>query len=122
MALAEIPAPPRMAEMASAAAQFLRGLAHDGRLLALCALMEEGEASAGRLVEVCGLSQSALSQHLAILRAQGFVRTRREGTSIIYAIADPKVAAVIGTLHGLFCGPDVENVTRSNPKKKRMPK
>ena len=99
---------PAMAEKAAAAATFRRGLAHDGRLLALCALMEAGEAPAGRLVEVTKLSQSALSQHLAILREQGFVRTRREGTSIIYSIADPKVAALIATLHSLFCGPDSE--------------
>jgi ArsR family transcriptional regulator, virulence genes transcriptional regulator len=108
MALAETSALPAMAEKAAAAAQFLRGLAHDGRLLALCALMEAGEAPAGRLVEVTGLSQSALSHHLAILREQGFVQTRREGVSIIYSIADPKVAALITTLHGLFCGPDAD--------------
>jgi ArsR family transcriptional regulator, virulence genes transcriptional regulator len=94
-----------MADKAAEAALFLRGLAHDGRLLVLCVLIEEGEASAGRLVEVSGLSQSALSQHLALLRAQGLVRTRREGVSIIYAIADPKVTALLTTLHRLFCAP-----------------
>jgi ArsR family transcriptional regulator, virulence genes transcriptional regulator len=95
-----------MADRAAEAAQFLRSLAHDGRLLVLCALVEEGEAAAGRLVEVSGLSQSALSQHLALLRAQGLVHTRREGTSVIYAIADPKVTAMLTTLHRLFCAPD----------------
>jgi ArsR family transcriptional regulator len=55
------------------------------------------------------LSQSALSQHLAILREQGFVRTRRRGVSIIYSIADPKVSALIATLHGLFCDPDAKS-------------
>ena len=95
-----------MADKAAEAAQFLRGLAHDGRLLVLCALVEEGEAPAGRLVEVSGLSQSALSQHLALLREQGLVRTRREGTSIIYAVADPKVTALLATLHQLFCAPN----------------
>lgn len=108
MAVADAPVLTGMAEKAALAAQFLRGLAHDGRLLALCALMEAGEAPAGRLVAVTGLSQSALSQHLAILREQGFVRTRREGTSVIYAIADPRVSALIATLHALFCAPDTE--------------
>lgn len=95
-----------MAGKAEEAAQFLRLLAHDARLLVLCALVEAGEAPAGRLVEISGLSQSALSQHLALLRDQGLVRTRREGVSVIYAIADPKVAALLTTLHGLFCGPN----------------
>lgn len=94
-----------MAEKAAEAAQFLRGLAHDGRLLVLCALLEEGEAAAGRLVEISGLSQSALSQHLALLREQSLVKTRREGTSIIYAVADPKVKALLTTLYQLFCAP-----------------
>ena len=110
MSLAQTTPLPAMAGRAAAAAQFLRALAHDGRLLALCALMEAGEASPGLLQGVTGLSQSALSQHLAILRGQGFVRTRRDGTNIIYSIADPKVAAVILTLHGLFCSPDEESL------------
>jgi ArsR family transcriptional regulator len=105
-----------MAEKAAEAALFLRGLAHDGRLVVLCALVAEGEAPAGRLVEVSGLSQSALSQHLALLREQGLVRTRREGTSIIYAIADPKVAAILTTLHDLFCAP-----APKKPKRKEKP-
>lgn len=108
MTVALAPSLPSMADKAAEAAQFLRGLAHDGRLLVLCALMEAGEAPAGRLVAVSGLSQSALSQHLAILRQQGFVRTRREGVSIIYAIACPRVIALITTLHGLFCGPGAD--------------
>lgn len=94
-----------MADKAADAAQFLRLLSHDGRLLVLCALVEEGEAPAGRLVEVSGLSQSALSQHLALLREQGLVDTRREGTSVIYSIADPKVSQLLATLHALFCAP-----------------
>jgi ArsR family transcriptional regulator len=98
---------PGMAEKALEAARLLRSLGHDGRLLVLCALVEAGEASAGRLVEISGLGQSALSQHLALLREQALVRTRREGTSIIYSIADPKVTAILETLHRLFCSPDV---------------
>jgi ArsR family transcriptional regulator len=108
-----------MAERASEAAAFLRGLAHDGRLLALCALIEEGEASAGRLVEVSGLSQSALSQHLAILRERGFVRTRRDGVRVIYSIADARIAALMTTLHSLFCHADASRKHGSRALKRR---
>jgi ArsR family transcriptional regulator, virulence genes transcriptional regulator len=104
---------PSMADMASEAARLLRLLSHDGRLLALCALAEAGEAPAGRLVEICGLSQSALSQHLAILRAERLVQTRREGTSVIYRLSDPRAAALLETLHSLFCGPMAAKSARS---------
>ncbi|MCU0881775.1 MAG: metalloregulator ArsR/SmtB family transcription factor [Hyphomonadaceae bacterium] len=94
-----------MADKAGEAARLMRTLGHDGRLLVLCALVGQGEASAGELVGLSGLSQSALSQHLTILREQGLVATRRQGTSIIYRLADPRVAAVLETLHRLYCGP-----------------
>jgi ArsR family transcriptional regulator, virulence genes transcriptional regulator len=95
-----------MAEKAGEAARLLRILGHDGRLLVLCTLVGQGEASAGELVGLSGLSQSALSQHLAILREQGLVASRRDGTSIIYRLADPRVVAVLETLHRVFCSPD----------------
>jgi ArsR family transcriptional regulator len=103
-----------MADQAGRAAQLLRSLAHDARLLVLCVLVEAGEASAGRLVEVSGLSQSALSQHLGKLRAEGLVRTRREGTRVIYAIADPKVTALLTLLHSLFCRAGSQHAQKEN--------
>ncbi|MDJ0388455.1 metalloregulator ArsR/SmtB family transcription factor [Roseomonas sp. E05] len=90
---------------ASEAAAMLRLLANERRLLVLCLLIMEGEASVGCLVERVGLSQPALSQHLAKLREDGLVATRRTGTTIHYRIADPRVARIIATLHDVFCLP-----------------
>ena len=72
--------------------------------MVLCQLAG-GERSAGELQAGAGLSQSAFSQHLARLREDGLVATRREGTSIFYAIADPAALAVVETLAGLYCRP-----------------
>ncbi len=88
---------------AAEAAQILRLLANERRLLLLCHLIQEGEMTVGRLADTLGLSQSALSQHLAQLRQEKLVATRREGTAIHYRIADPRVAQLIGTLRDLFC-------------------
>lgn len=77
-----------------AAADLLRLLANAHRLEVLCAL-REGEASVGRLAETVGLSPSALSQHLARLRADGTVTTRRVGQTIFYRIADDEVLTVL---------------------------
>lgn len=92
-----------MQERAGEAAGLLRQLANERRLLLLCHLMQEGELPVGRLAELLGLSQPALSQHLARLREDGLLATRREGTTIFYRIADPRVAELIGMLHRLFC-------------------
>jgi len=85
------------------ASRMLKALAHDGRLLVLCQLVG-GELQAGQLAS--HLSQSALSQHLARLRADGLVATRREGQAIFYAIADPAVKRIIATLADIYCPPE----------------
>jgi ArsR family transcriptional regulator len=87
---------------AAAAARLLRALASEPRLLILCRLTD-GEAHVGALLPGTGLSQSALSQHLALLRAEGLVATRREGTSIRYRLADPAAARLLDTLADIFC-------------------
>jgi DNA-binding transcriptional ArsR family regulator len=92
-----------MQERAAEAATLLRLLGNERRLLLLCQLLVEGEASVGSLAIHVGLSQPALSQHLAKLREDGLVATRRSGTTIHYRIADPRVAALIATLKDLFC-------------------
>lgn len=89
------------------AAALLRLLANEKRLMVLCQL-GDGELSVGALQSRVGLSQSALSQHLAILRKQGIVATRREGQIIHYRIADPAAVRVIETLAALFCPPETE--------------
>ena len=76
------------------------------RLLLLCHLLGEGEMTVGRLVDLIGRAQPVISQHLAKLREDGLVATRREGTTIHYRIADPRVARLIGTLRDIFCPPE----------------
>lgn len=90
-------------EHAAEAAAMLRLLANERRLLVLCTLIAEGEAPVGRLAQRAGLSQPAMSQHLAKLREDGLVATRRAGTTIHYRIADPRAERLIATLHEIFC-------------------
>lgn len=84
------------------AARLLRALSNENRLMLLC-LLFEGERTVGELNELLPLSQSALSQHLAVLREEGMVRTRREGQCIHYGLASPEAQRVIETLHSLYC-------------------
>ncbi len=93
-------------DSAGRAASLLRSLANERRLMILCQLVE-GELSVGALQPRVGLSQSALSQHLALLREEGVVATRREGQSIFYRVADPAALRVLQTLAELFCPPDM---------------
>lgn len=92
----------RFEASATAATTLLRALANERRLLLLCQL-GEGELSVGALQARLGLSQSALSQHLAILREEGIVATRRDGQTIRYRIADPAAVKIIATLASIFC-------------------
>ena len=94
-----------MEESAGRAAALLRLLANETRLMVLCQLAD-GELSVGAIQARINLSQSALSQHLARLREQGVVATRREGQTIHYRIADPAALRVIQTLAELFCPPE----------------
>lgn len=91
---------------AGKAAGFLAMLSSEPRLLILCHLLEAGELPVGELVERVGLSQSALSQHLAKLRAQGLVAFRKQAQMVFYRIADPRAERLLDTLHGIFCDPD----------------
>jgi DNA-binding transcriptional ArsR family regulator len=95
-------APDQFAAKAGEAAALLKALAHEARLMVLCQLVE-GEHSAGALKESSGLSQSALSQHLAKLREEGLVATRREAQKIYYRLADPNVERVLDTLAAIYC-------------------
>lgn len=80
----------------------LKCMANEWRLMILCQLAE-GERSVGELEIELGLSQSALSQHLAILRRERMVQTRRSAQSIIYSLASPEAKAIMATLYELFC-------------------
>lgn len=96
--------PDAFAAKAGEAAGLLKALAHEARLMVLCQLVD-GEVSAGALQHESGLSQSALSQHLARLREEGLVATRREGQSIFYRLADAKAARLLAALSGIYCPP-----------------
>jgi ArsR family transcriptional regulator, virulence genes transcriptional regulator len=89
---------------AGSAANMLKHLANPSRLMVLCEL-GQGERSVGELESVVGLSQSALSQHLAKLRAAKLVRTRRQAQTIYYSLADAGVTKIIGALYDLYCRP-----------------
>mgnify|MGYP006167452883 CR=1 FL=1 len=91
---------------AGRAATLLRLLANEKRLMILCQLAD-GELAVGEIQSRVGLSQSALSQHLALLRAEGIVATRREGQVIFYRLDDPAAMRVIETLAELFCPPEM---------------
>jgi len=92
----------RMAHNADRAVDLLKRLANRHRLMILCSLAE-GEASVSKLNELIDLSQSALSQHLAVLREDGLVATRREGQTIHYTLTDSPALRVIQTLHDIYC-------------------
>jgi len=93
-------------ESAGRAAALLRLLSNERRLMILCQLAE-GELSVGAIQSRVGLSQSALSQHLALLREDGVVATRRERQTIHYKIVDHAALRVIETLAELFCPPEL---------------
>lgn len=92
-------------QKAEEVADVLRALANKRRLLILCKLAEQGEANVSSLAEAVGLSQSALSQHLARMRAEAIVSTRRESQTIFYRIADQRIAAIMGALYRTYCAP-----------------
>lgn len=95
--------PEAMRAHAADASRLLKALANEKRLMLLC-LLAEGERSVSELNARLELSQSALSQHLAILRDDGLVTTRREAQSIYYGLAQGPAQRVIDTLHGIYCG------------------
>lgn len=87
---------------AGEAAAMLKALANPSRLLVLCALVTR-EHTVGELEALTGLSQSAISQHLARLREAQLVATRREAQLIHYSLEDPAVQAILSTVHDIYC-------------------
>ena len=92
---------------ADQAAAMLRSMGSKWRLLVLCNLVH-GEKSVGDLQRIIGLSQSALSQHLAVLRRMKLVQIRRSAQTIYYRLSGREVTAILNTLYGLYCSPDSE--------------
>lgn len=104
---AHMPDPSELAALeasAAAAARLMKLMSSEQRLIILCRL-GDGECSVGELAQHVGLAQSAASQHLAKLRAEGVVGTRREGQTIFYRLTDPAAARVIDTLCEIYRHP-----------------
>ena len=100
------PAGTGMAELESKAAEtaaLLKLLGNENRLLILCRLALKGEMAVGDLADAVGLSQSALSQHLARMREEGLVATRREAQTIFYRIANENAKRLLNLLKGIYC-------------------
>lgn len=96
-----------MQKNASRATALLKSMANEWRLLILCQLSQK-EMTVGELTELVPLSQSALSQHLSVLRREKLVKTRRSSQFIHYSLDSEEVKAVIGTLYELYCAPAEE--------------
>ncbi len=99
-------------QQAGAAELLLKSVANRRRLVILCELLG-GEKSVSTLRSAIGLSQSALSQHLARLRADGIVTTRRESQTIHYALASDRVTKLIDLLYELYCAPECGATART---------
>ena len=91
-------------DMASHACELLKAMANEWRLMILCQL-SEGEKTVSELQSLLGLSQSALSQHLAILRREKIVLARKNAQSVYYSLSGDEATKVMETLHEVFCSP-----------------
>lgn len=94
--------PAEMIARAEEASQYLKALAHEGRLMILCHL-SSGEKSVTELEELLDTRQAAVSQQLARLRAENLVTCRRDGKAMFYTLSDPRAARLIGVVYDMFC-------------------
>lgn len=92
---------------AEVAVNLLKALSNEKRLMVVCALYK-GERNVGELEKIVGLSQSALSQHLARLRRDGLVNTRRDAQTIYYSLSDKATEQVLKCLYDIYC-PEAES-------------
>lgn len=106
----------KMRHQAAAAEEMLKALANRHRLMILCQL-NSGENSVGDLADMLGVRDSTVSQHLALLRKDGLVTTRRDGQTIWYALASEPVRRLVGTLYDIYCGPQAVCISQKNNKK-----
>lgn len=95
----------RFVDNAKQAANFLKALAHESRLLILC-ILAEGEKSVTELEAALSLRQPTVSQQLARLRMENLVSTRREGKTIYYSLASPEAKIVLEAIYQVFCKED----------------
>lgn len=98
----------KMQASAKNATDMLKLLGHPDRLMVLCQL-KNGEASVGELSRMLNIKQSPLSQHLARMRHEGVVESRREAQTIYYRLSGDKVAQIVTALYELYCATDDED-------------
>jgi len=97
-----------MQEQASKASSLLSAMCNEKRLMLLCQLVG-AERSVNELTRLLGSPQSTISQHLALLRREGFVRSRREGQTHYYSLAGDEARAILETLQSLYCEPQAKD-------------
>jgi ArsR family transcriptional regulator, virulence genes transcriptional regulator len=93
----------RFAAKAEQAANLLKELANEKRLLILCTLIDAREMSVAELADAVGLGQSALSQHLSRMREADVINFRRDGTTLLYSVANGDVGRILKTLKSIYC-------------------
>jgi DNA-binding transcriptional ArsR family regulator len=92
----------KMADKAKHAADFLKALAHENRLMILC-ILSQGEKSVSELERQLDLRQPTVSQQLARLRGDGLVSARRDGKTIYYSVSSPEARVIVGAIYQVFC-------------------
>jgi DNA-binding transcriptional ArsR family regulator len=100
---------------AAEAARLLKLMANENRLMILCRLVAVREMAVGELSKAIGLSQSALSQHLARMREEGLVANRREAQTVFYRIADPDARRMLALLKYIYCPLSVPTEKATRP-------
>ena len=96
----------QLQEQAAEVGRVLSAISNERRLLILCHLQQQGETPVSGLVRITGLSQSALSQHLALMRHEGLVRARKDGLIVFYSVADSRIQSLMASLEAIFCPAD----------------
>jgi ArsR family transcriptional regulator, virulence genes transcriptional regulator len=109
-----------MQKNAKHASALLAAMANEKRLMILCQLVD-GERSVTALAEALGTRQSTVSQHLALLRKEGFVESRREGQTQYYSLAADEARTLLETLYSLYCAPRVRP-TKPSGRAPRSPR
>ena len=97
--------PQKLEENAEKASRLLKSMSHPSRLMVLCHL-SSGEKSVGELASLLDIPQSPLSQHLARMRKEHLVKTRREAQTIYYSVASGEAARIVALMHELYCSED----------------
>lgn len=103
----------KMQASAKNATDMLKLLGHPDRLMVLCQL-KNGEASVGELSRMLNIKQSPLSQHLARMRHEGVVESRREAQTIYYRLSGDKVAQIVTVLYELYCASEDDEAACAN--------